>query len=83
MSVPPNARASAIAAVTAFVHRLDELGRLEEMHELDWVLADTDVHTLAVLTALLVQRTGEPGRQALQHLGLNVARNAAKPEEAP
>ena len=45
----PGRQESAIAAVTAFVHRLDELGRLEEMAELDWMLADTDIHTMAVL----------------------------------
>ena len=78
----PGRQESAIAAVAAFVHRLDELGRLEEMAELDWMLADTDIHTVAVLAALLVHRTGEPGRQALQHLGRNVARHAAKSEGA-
>ena len=46
---PPGRQESAIAAVTAFVHSLDELGRLEEMAELDWMLADTDIHTMAVL----------------------------------
>ena len=77
---PPERQESAIAAVAAFVHRLDELGRLEEMAELDWMLADTDIHTMAILAALLVHRTGEPGRQALQHLGRNVARFTAKSE---
>ena len=76
----PGRQESAIAAVAAFVHRLDELGRLEEMSELDYMLADTDIHTVAVLAALLVHRAGEPGRQALQHLGCNVARNTAKSE---
>jgi hypothetical protein len=78
----PGPQESAVAALTAFIDRLDELGRPEEMADLDWMLADTDLHTMTVLAALVIQRVGQPGRDALQHFGCNVARNMAKSEGA-
>ena len=78
---PPVPQESAVAAVTAFAHRLTESER-SDTHDLDYMLEDVDLHTLAVLAALLVVRTGEAGSGGLRRLGLAVARNMAKSEDA-
>jgi hypothetical protein len=76
---PPVPQESAIAAVTAFADRLAE-SRGTDTHDLDYLLADVDPHTLAYLAGLLVVRTGESGRRELRRLGIAVARNMAKAE---
>jgi hypothetical protein len=63
----------AITALTVFLSHLDAGGAVLETEHMDPVLCDTTMQSVVAIAGLILYRLGEPARDALADLAIEVA----------